>query len=357
MSHVSMNLITDKNKAQQYVNMILNHQAFHVDSYDKKPEYNPFNQDYTRKTMYVTQKQGDYEYLTIRPEISQEETIALSKTYSKEIEKLLQKYPIKSIPQRFPYRYAKRHNIEKATLKQTKNIEKELLQKFPFINIQGLLIIINKRDYKVINSLEQAELLPIRIASTFSHEIIDSQEKIDKNTSLTISSKDFHDLVKCLPGCNNKNLLSSIWPLREPNMENLNVNNLFSTYRYTYSLLTGKANSNMETQIIKALIISQTIKSKSDFVNPQINPYPDFTNISDYRPLKKYNPTLSLFNEQFSHTKNSLTSFKEPTIKTYPQNFETLLKQTDPKEQSVYFNNENFYKIQMDNVYKLTKEG
>lgn len=351
--------LTDPYQIQQYVNIILHGVPFRVTSKSATPEYNVSKKDFENTDMYVTPKQGDYHFFIIKMKKPTNWIKIRNHQYAQAIRKETNRLAFpKEHEKPFDNSYSERNYYMTKLSDPTKLMQNAILKKYPDFFDYRILIIINDKDIeetkKKTPTIQDdlfghnqkkapSSYLPIRIASA----IYDDYEGPSDST-IEVNPKDFNQIIAKLPGCEEhvndaKNLprsnqdISNVWML--------------SHSRYQYELHNEQSKFYFIHRVISSLIIDHQINNMADFENLAINPFGKIEDIANYQNLKEYNPEL--FNRQAKNIQTDLPKFKQPVIKEYPQNFETLLKQTDPKEYSLYYHQGHYYRINRKGVSQI----
>lgn len=354
---------SDPKKIKSVINHILEHRVFQVTSVSAKPEYHFYNQNYETSSMYATDKQGNYRIICIVPEWTKEEFINLNKKYCQHIENLMTTYDWTNRLSKKPFNNYQLHNRFDDRYDEYKKLRTQFFKKFPYAISTGLALIINDKDIANVNTsgtVDQTNIfdnnskknltnyLPIRIAATFPNNMSTNKQK---NSAYKVPYQTFVSLLKALPNCQqNPTDISSY--RHDYQCANIKDCFLFIHNRFNYQLYPlNNLNGCFEQQVTVSLIVSHKINSIEMLNDLNIN-ISNNNMLSKYRSLQEYNPELFASVNNIRNVQTDI-SFSDPVIRSFPQNFETLLKQTDDIDYSLYYHNQHYYRITTKKIQQI----
>lgn len=358
---------TNPEKIKSVISHILKHQAFQVTSVSAKPEYHFHNQNYETSSMYATEKQGNYRIICIVPEWTKEEFINLNKKYCQHIENLMTTYDWKNQLSKKPVNNYQFHNRSFNNYDEYKKLQTQFFKKFPYALSTGLTLVINDKDITNVNTsgtIDQTNIfdnnsensseknltdcLPIRIAATFPNNMLTNKQE---NLAYKVPYQTFVNLLKALPNCQ-QNPADILDLMNDYQCQDIKSCFIFVSNRYNYQLYPlNNLDSHFEQLVTVSLIVSHKINSIEMLNDLSIN-ISNRNTLAMYQPLQKYNPELF---DSINNIQNVQTniSFNDPVIRTFPQNFETLLKQTDDIDYSLYYHNQHYYRITTKDIQQI----
>lgn len=346
--------LTNIAKQQELVQRLLHGDMYKVNLTSKNPFFDPKNQDYHKNSLYAVKSNGDYQVVIITPQYGQQ-------AWQELCEARFQKYySIFTDPELIKLNnnyFESQHYLSK---------QRDKLRAESQYFEQGLVLIIPDSDNMPqaktnLLTFTHLDQQPVYIAASLVFDSTTNAaqflQQMPVPGQISVPIGQFKQISQNMP-----HHTDCLVPTRFINGEykclldqpDLSQNRAFSctTNRWHYYLDSEQL--QLHYQFFLNAYYSSHFNSLFDLNNPSKNPaiinrgqnYPGET------PCEYYQDCPPIKNVQFEPI-----AFDNPHIVHHPQNFENLLKQTDPTIQlkvPLYFNSndQQFYRISKD-IYRL----
>lgn len=343
--------LTNTKEAQSYIQAILENKCFKVTSTSKDDKLDPTNHNFSDFNIYINPKKGDYSYFVISPIYENEE--AKNQHYKRWLKNAKENITInKKINAYRFYDFEKRNALKKTRPEAIEDSILIIINNNEAINWPVQVPIINAVGIYDFNCIKK----PFQIKG---------QKTNPEYGQYFVSENQFKAISKNLPYHLNNGLINYNWFLNDIYNFDKSKTHAYNSMlilhqldHYSYCIKhINKNDLNYDNALINALIQLGQIKDFPDLLNPKTNPLYYQTNIinnlsDDIQNSLKINPDFEIVD-------NQQPTFKPETIKIYPQNFETLLKQTDLSQTNnipIFIDQENLYNINDQNIIQLRGE-